>query len=115
MPSEAEQLLARARALAAARAAASPKPDHKAAKAAGAQLKAALTRAIRSNDRDRVILTCRDAVLAWREPPFDGAWPDDWSLWQLALHDALGTRNAVSLNDLADAAGRAPRGERGGE
>lgn len=115
MPSEADGLLARASALAAKRAAASPKPDHPAAKRAGARLKAALTRATGTNDPEQVILACRDAVLAWREPPFDGAWPDDWSVWQRALHDTIGSNSGVSLNDLADAAIQTARGDGDGE
>jgi len=46
--------------------------------------KAALTRAIKSQNPDMVERTCREAVQEWREI---GAWPDDWSRWQMALYD----------------------------
>jgi hypothetical protein len=46
--------------------------------------KAALTRAIKSGDRDKLILAIRDAVRAWNKI---GAWPDDWARWQRALDD----------------------------
>jgi len=101
MNTDAQQLLARAHTRGAVRAARSPRPDHQAAKPLFTRQKAALTRAIRSDDPERVLLACRDVVRAWSEPPFDGAWPDDWARWQRALDDALGFRT-VQLEDLAD-------------
>jgi hypothetical protein len=57
-----------------------------------------LLAAIKSADRDRVVIACRDAVKAWREP--EAMWPDDWSTWQIALDDALGIHGSVLLEDL---------------
>lgn len=59
--------------------------------------KAALTRAIKSGDPDRVIAAARDAVRVWDEI---GAWPDDWSRWQRALDDMVPGR-WINLQDLA--------------
>ncbi len=101
MNTDAQQLLARAHARGAARAARSPRPDYRAVKPLFAHQKAALTRAIKSKDPERVLLACRAVVHAWSEPPFDGAWPDDWARWQRALDDAFGFRS-VQLEDLAD-------------
>lgn len=51
------------------------------------RLKAALTRAKNSHDPDRVL----DAVhAAFDEFDAWGAWPDQWSDWQVAHDDALG-------------------------
>lgn len=47
-----------------------------------AQQKAALTRAINSGDKDKVIAACKKAVEEWGD-----VWPDDWSRWQRALDD----------------------------
>jgi hypothetical protein len=101
MNTEAQQLLSRAQARGAARAARSPRPDYQAVKPIFARQKSALTRAIRSKDPERVLLACRDVVRAWSEPPFDGAWPDDWARWQRALDTAFGFRS-VQLEDLAE-------------
>jgi len=101
MNTEAQQLLARAHARDSVRAARSPRPDHQAAKPFFARQKGALTRAIKSKDPERVLLACRAVVRAWGEPPFDGAWPDDWARWQRALDDVFGFRS-VQLDDLAD-------------
>lgn len=68
------------------------------AKKQGPSLKAALTRAIKSGDPDKVWMACDKAVRAWEEW---GAWPDDWSRWQRALDDACGYPNrAPRLEDL---------------
>lgn len=48
--------------------------------------KAALTRAVKSKDTDKIVAACKKAVAEWDEA---GAWPDDWSRWQRALDDAL--------------------------
>lgn len=61
--------------------------------------KSALTRAINSGDRDKVVLACRDAVREWDEP--GAIWPDDWSRWQRALDDILPFHDHVELADLA--------------
>jgi hypothetical protein len=79
--------------------------DHKpieyaAANVAHRKQKAALTRAVNSGDADKVALTVVQTVRQWREAPFNGAWPDDWSRWQCALDDALGYGNSVLLEDI---------------
>jgi len=60
--------------------------------------KSALTRAINSGDRDKLILAVRDAVRAWNNI---GAWPDGWARWQRAVDDVLGSRPRVDIADLA--------------
>jgi hypothetical protein len=59
--------------------------------------KAALTRAINSGQRDRVLLTCAATVKAWDEI---GCWPDDWARWQRALDDVFPVFQAPDLRDL---------------
>jgi hypothetical protein len=98
--SEAQDILTRARERSDARAAATPRIDYKAANEAFRKQKSALTRAINSGDPDKVVLACRKAVREWGEPPFSGAWPDDWSRWQRALDDALPWNQHVELGDL---------------
>lgn len=44
--------------------------------------KAALTRAVKSGDRDRIISVCAAAAVEWDAI---GAWPDGWHRWQAAL------------------------------
>lgn len=60
------------------------------------QQKAALTRAIKSGDRAKLIELCRKTIREWDEI---GAWPDDWARWQRALDDNR-RGDYVSLNDL---------------
>lgn len=45
--------------------------------------KAALTRARNSGDPAKVLKTVEAAVELWDER----VWPDDWSLWRIALED----------------------------
>jgi hypothetical protein len=97
--SEAGEVLARARSILDA-APRRPPPDYAAANKAFRRQKARLTGALNSQDPDRVVLACRDAVREWSEAPFNGAWPDDWARWQRALDDALGLRNTVRLENL---------------
>jgi hypothetical protein len=59
--------------------------------------KAALTRAVKSGDPNKVKAACREAVRVWNEI---GAGPDNWSHWQIALDDALGLYSALRLEDL---------------
>lgn len=59
--------------------------------------KAALTRAVKARDIDKLIATCRKTMSEWDEI---GAWPDDWSAWQRALDDVIGWPNAPRLEDL---------------
>lgn len=60
--------------------------------------KAALTRALKSGDRERVVMTCAKTVREWDEI---GAWPDDWSRWQRALDDVFPVFQGPRLEDLA--------------
>lgn len=59
--------------------------------------KAALTRARKSGDPERVAQVCKAAVAEWDAI---GAWPDDWSLFQRTLDDALGWGRSVDIADL---------------
>lgn len=61
----------------------------------GAQ-KAALTRAVKTGDPDKVIAACRKAKAEWDAE----YWPDDWSRWQRALDDCLGWNRSILLDDL---------------
>jgi len=62
------------------------------------QQKAALTRAIKSDDPNDVIVACTKAVEQWNKT----YWPDDWSRWQRALDDLgpLGQWHHILLEDL---------------
>jgi hypothetical protein len=60
--------------------------------------RAALTRAIKSGDKEKVAAACQKAVKEWNEC---GGWPDQWATWQIALDDALGLYSTVQLEDLA--------------
>lgn len=95
----AAEILARARRREAARDAAYVPIDYKAAAKEFRQQKAALTRAINSGDRDKVVLACTKAVREWNQPA--RAWPDDWSRWQRALDDVFPVFHAPQLGDLA--------------
>lgn len=59
--------------------------------------KAALTRAVKTKDPEKVAQVCKAAVAEWDAC---GAWPDDWSNWQRALDDALPWHQHVDLRDL---------------
>jgi hypothetical protein len=61
------------------------------------QQKAALTRAAKTKDPEKVIAACRTAVRQWNEI---GAWPDNWSHWQRTLDDIVGWRSSPQLEDL---------------
>lgn len=97
---DANEVLAKANARAEARAARYRPIDYAGVKRVFPKQKAALTRAVNSGDPNKVVLACKKAVDEWRKPPFNGAWPDDWSRWQRALDDALGWRSTVRLEDL---------------
>src|SRR6476646_460593 len=99
--SEATEILARARAREEARAARNRrKPiDYARMSREFPKQKAALTRAIKSGQRDRVLLTCAATVKAWDEI---GAWPDDWARWQCALDDVFPVFQAPDLSDLRE-------------
>lgn len=59
--------------------------------------KAALTRARKSGDPEKVAAVCKAAVAEWDAI---GAWPDGWSLFQRTLDDALGYGRSVRLESL---------------
>lgn len=60
--------------------------DYERARKSGPKLKAALTRATKSGDPEKVALACKRAVREWDEI---GCWPDNWALWQAALDSCL--------------------------
>lgn len=96
--SEAGQIAAAARRRADARDLAYVPIDYPAAAAEHKKQKAALTRAVNSKDPGRILIACRDAVHAWRQPA--RAWPDDWSRWQCALSDSRPWNDPILLEDL---------------
>lgn len=59
--------------------------------------KAALTRAKKTGDPEKIAAVCKEAVKEWDEI---GAWPDSWSTWQVALNDALPWNQWIDLRDL---------------
>lgn len=59
--------------------------------------KAALTRARKTGDPEKVAKVCIDAMNEWDEI---GAWPDDWSLFQSALDSVLPYHSQIDLHDL---------------
>ena len=61
------------------------------------KLKAALTRAVKTGDPEKVATECVKAMRIWDEV---GAWPDDWSRWQRALDDVLPWHRHIDLGDL---------------
>jgi len=78
-------------------AAATQRIDYERMKRVRPMQKAALTRARKSGDSDKVVLACAAAVKEWDAI---GCWPDDWSTWQIALDDALGWGHGVRLESL---------------
>ena len=59
--------------------------------------KAALTRAVKTKDAEKIAAVCKAAVQEWNEI---GAWPDDWARWQRALDDALPWNQHVEIGSL---------------
>jgi hypothetical protein len=59
--------------------------------------KAALTRARKTGDAEKVAKVCKDAVTVWNEI---GAWPDDWALFERTLNDLLPYYQHVDIRDL---------------
>jgi thioesterase domain-containing protein len=96
--SEANEILRQAHERAAAREEARVPIDYDRMNKLIKKQRAALTRAVKSGDKDKVVLACRDAVHEWDKP--GAAWPDDWSRWQRALDDTLGLFHTVQLEDL---------------
>lgn len=96
--SEADQILASARAHERLLERKEVRVDYAALNKMVKRQRAALTRAENSGDPDKVVIACRNAVREWRKP--GAMWPDDWSRWQRALDDALGVFNSVQLESL---------------
>ena len=61
------------------------------------KLKAALTRAVKTGDPEKVAAECVRAMTVWDEV---GAWPDHWNEWQIALDSVLPWHRRVDLRDL---------------
>lgn len=59
--------------------------------------KAALTRARKTGDPEKVAKVVKDAIKVWDEI---GAWPDDWALFQRTLDDLLPWHQHVDIRDL---------------
>jgi len=60
--------------------------------------KAALTRAINSGSRAKVLAACINAKNDWNSA--GGYWPDDWARWQRALDDTFPVFHAPDLDEL---------------
>lgn len=83
-----------------ARAAARPEPkriDYARMQQVFPRQKAALTRARKSGDPEKVAKVCRDAVAVWNDI---GAWPDDWRIFERTLNDMLPYHAPVDIRDL---------------
>lgn len=63
----------------------------------GPRQKAALTRAVKTGDAEKIAQVCKAAIVEWDEI---GAWPDDWSRWERALNDALPFNRHVDITSL---------------
>lgn len=100
LPTEAQEVLARAHRRSERRETATPAVDYRVLNKMVRRQRAALTRAVNSGDAERVVIACRDAVREWDRP--DCLWPDDWAHWQSALDRVLPFHQHVSLRDLAD-------------
>lgn len=59
--------------------------------------KAALTRAVKTGNPEKVAAVCKAAVAEWNDI---GAWPDDWARWQRALDDMLPVFQAPRIENL---------------
>jgi hypothetical protein len=59
--------------------------------------KAALTRARKTGDPEKIAAVCKAAVAEWDAI---GCWPDDWALFQRTLDDALPWHASVRIEDL---------------
>jgi hypothetical protein len=66
-------------------------------KRVGPKQKAALTRAIKTKDPEKIAAVVKAAIIEWDEI---GAWPDHWSNWERALNDALPWHQQVDIRDL---------------
>ncbi len=61
------------------------------------QQRAALTRALKSKDKNKVLTETKKAIADWNKI---GAWPDDWSRWQRALNDVFPFGEAPDMDRL---------------
>ena len=95
--SEARDIIEQAQARADARSAGRVPTDYAALNRMVKRQRAALTRAVKSGQKGRVVVACRDAVREWDAP--GAMWPDDWPIWQSALEEATGYRG-IDLADL---------------
>lgn len=59
--------------------------------------KAALNRAVKTKDPEKVQAVVTKAVREWNEI---GAWPDDWSRWSRALNDLLPWHQQINIEEL---------------
>ncbi len=96
---DAHQLILQAHRRDELRAAATPRVDYEQLNKMVRRQRAALTRAINTGDRDKVILTAAKAVREWNQP--GAMWPDDWSRWQRAIDDVLPLHQQIRIEDLA--------------
>ncbi len=96
---DAHQLILQAQRRDELRAAATPRVDYDELNKMVRRQRAALTRAVNSGDRDKVILTVAKAVREWNQPGV--MWPDDWSRWQRAVNDVLPFHEQIQIADLA--------------
>jgi hypothetical protein len=71
--------------------------DYARMKRVGPKQKAALTRAIKTKDPEKIAAVVKAAIIEWDEI---GAWPDHWSNWERALNDALPWHQQVDIRDL---------------
>jgi hypothetical protein len=74
-----------------------PPIDYERMKQIHPRQRAALTRAVKTNDPEKIAAVCKAAVAEWNEI---GAWPDDWSTWQRALNDALPWNKYIGIEYL---------------
>lgn len=79
-----------------------PRIDYVLAKKLHTKHKSALSRAKNVKDpakrKNAVVKACRAAVLDWNSK--DIPWPDQWSMWQIALDDVLPPGERVTLESL---------------
>ena len=83
-----------------ARADARPEPkriDYERMRVVWPKQKAALTRAVKTGDAEKVARVCKEAVSQWNEI---GAWPDDWSRFQRALDDVMPYYQRIDIAEL---------------
>jgi hypothetical protein len=72
--------------------------DYDAANRAFRRHKTALTRAKNSGDPEKVKKTVVETVREWNKA--DYPWPDNWSMWQIALDDVMPWNERILLEDI---------------